>query len=437
MGMASAAPDQNARVGARQPAGGSAAVDVVVLGAGVVGIATAYALARRGLRVAIADKADTPGRGSSFANGAQLSYAYTDALASPALLGRLPALAIGLDPAFRIRLGLDPDLLRWGLGFLRNCNAGEFERATLEGLKLGLESRAALHDLLARHEIDFGHRVAGKLHLQYSDAAMKAAAQGVALKQSQGIAQTLVDAAEARRLEPALEGASHLAGAIYSPDEEVGDPFLFATALLHILVRDYQVEPHLGFEAVSVDRRGSGVLVHGRDGACLSADRLVVALGPAAAGFLRPMGVRLPIVPMKGYSFTAPPGAQAPRISITDGSRKIVFCALGGQIRVAGLAELGQADPKVDPARLRHLVASACASLPQAADYDSIASGWAGLRPMTPSSLPIISEVADRIFVNVGHGMLGWTFAMGSGERAAALVAAGLPRLAALGSPAE
>jgi D-amino-acid dehydrogenase len=408
--------------------GGRAATDVLVLGAGVVGIATAYALARRGLRVAIADRSHAPARGCSFANGAQLSYAYTDALAAPALLAKLPGLALGLDPAFRIRLRPDPDLIRWGLRFLRNCNASGFTRATLEGLKLGLESREAMQHLLDRHPLEFGHRVAGKLHLLRDEKAMAAASPGVAMKRAQGIAQDLVDAAEARRLEPALDSAGDLAGAIYSPDEEVGDPHRFANALLHILVRDYQVETHFGFDAIAVDRKGKALLVHGRDGSCLAADRIVVALGPSAAAFAKTLGIGLPIVPMKGYSFTASPGRAAPRISITDGARKIVFCALDGRIRVAGLAELGNGDPGVDPARLDHLVRSARASLPEAADYERLSSGWTGLRPMTPSSLPIVAEMADRLFVNVGHGMLGWTFAMGSGERAAALVAESLSR---------
>jgi D-amino-acid dehydrogenase len=399
-----------------------AACDVLVLGAGAVGVATAHALARRGLRVAIADRAEVPGRGCSFANGAQLSYAYTDALAAPALRAKLPRLALGLDPAFRIRLKPDPDLIRWGLSFLRNCSASRFERATIEGLKLGLESRLALHRLLERHELAFGHRVAGKLHLQYSAEAMAAAEASVAFKRAQGIDQHLVDAAEARRIEPALAGARNLAGAIWSPDEEVGDPFRFANALLHRLVGDYAVEAHFGFDATRVDRRGGGVVVYASDGGALAANRLVVALGPSAPAFLRPLGVRLPIVPMKGYSFTAPPGAAAPSVSITDGARKIVFCALEGRIRVAGLAELGQSELAVDPSRLAHLVASARDSLPEAADYEAVAGGWAGLRPMTPSSLPIVGEVSDRIFVNVGHGMLGWTFAMGTAERLAALL---------------
>jgi D-amino-acid dehydrogenase len=170
------------------------------------------------------------------------------------------------------------------------------------------------------------------------------------------------------------------------------------------------------------------VAVETRDHHRLQARHLVVCAGIESMALARRIGIRAPLVPMKGYSFTASPGRAAPRISITDGARKIVFCALDGRIRVAGLAELGNGDPGVDPARLDHLVRSARASLPEAADYERVSSGWAGLRPMTPSSLPIVAEMADRIFVNVGHGMLGWTFAMGSGERAAALVAESLSR---------
>src|SRR3569623_1901964 len=266
------------------PRRGAAACDVLVLGAGVVGAATAYALARRGLRVAIADKAEGPGRGCSFANGAQLSYAYADALASPALLRKMPKLAMGLAPAFRIRLGLDPELLRWGLSFLRNCKAGAFERSTLAGLQLGLESRLALHALLERHPLDFAYRVSGKLHLQHDRAGMAAAAASVAFKRAQGFDQQLIGADEARRIEPAVAGASELAGAIWTPDEEVGDPQLFATALLH------------------------------------------------------------------------------------------------------------------------RLLAAARAALPEAADYEAASGGGAGLRPMTPSSLPIVRRAGERLYVNVGHG---------------------------------
>jgi D-amino-acid dehydrogenase len=125
---------------------------------------------------------------------------------------------------------------------------------------------------------------------------------------------------------------------------------------------------------------------------------------------------------MKGYSFTAPPGRAAPRVSITDTARKLVFCQLSGQIRVAGVAELGEGDVRMRPERLAALIATARESLPEAAEFAAAGAGWSGLRPMTPSSIPIIARPRDRLIVNVGHGALGWTLAMGAAERAAALV---------------
>ncbi|MDB5671462.1 MAG: hypothetical protein JWO25_2421 [Alphaproteobacteria bacterium] len=396
--------------------------DVVVLGAGVVGVATAYALARRGVSVALVERAAEPALGCSYANGGQLSYAYTDALAAPALLAKLPALALGLDPVFRLRLA-DPAMLRWGVRFLGNCTASHFRRSTLQGLTLGLESRLALHALLERHPISFNHALPGKLHLQHSRDALDAARTLVALKRGAGIVQHVVDASEARALEPALEGASGIVGAVHSPDEEVGDPYLFAIGLTEVLRHEYGVATHFGFDAESVEATAEGVSIEARDGRRLRASRLVVALGAQAPEFLRRLGISVPVIPMKGYSFSAPRGPAAPRMSITDASRKLVFCPFPGQVRVAGLAELGNGDVSVDPARLGQLIGLAGDSLPEAADYRAAENGWAGLRPMTPSSLPIVTRARERIFLNIGHGMLGWTFAMGTAERAAGLVA--------------
>lgn len=154
------------------PAWPVAEVDTLVLGAGVVGIATAYALVQRGHRVAIADRAEGPALVTSFANGGQLSYAYTDALGSPAMLKKLPFLALGNDPVFRVRYGVDPTLLAWGLEFIRNCSDTRFRRNTLGVLELALESRAAMGRLLEQHAIDFAHDVPGKMHLYYNAEGM-------------------------------------------------------------------------------------------------------------------------------------------------------------------------------------------------------------------------------------------------------------------------
>lgn len=396
--------------------------DVIVLGAGVVGVATAYALARRGLAVAIVDRSDGPGRGASHANGAQLSYAYTDALGSPGLLKKLPMLALGRDPVFRINTPLDPAFLQWGLEFLRNCTDARFTANTLAALKLALESRLAMHELIERHPFDFGHEAPGKMHLFYDRAAFVAARDVMELKRAHGARQEALTPQEAIAIEPALASAAGLAGIIHSPEDEVGDPYLFTNGLLEILQRDYGVKAHFGFEARSFEREQGMARIANAAGESIMGRQLIVCLGIGAPAFLSKIGIRVPVWPMKGYSFTAPLGDASPQISITDTARKIVFCRLSGRMRVAGLAELGAWSPSIDPERLQLLIGLARGSLPQAAGYDRIESDWAGLRPMSPSSLPMIARVQPEIFLNIGHGMLGWTFAMGAAERAAALI---------------
>ncbi len=394
------------------------AVDVIVLGVGVVGMATAYAAARRGLSVRLVDRAPGPGLGASFANGAQLSYAYTDALASPSLWRKFPRIALGLDPALRMQGSVDPGFLRWGLAFLGNTGPARFRENTLAVLKLALESRAAMHALLQRHRIDFDHALAGKMHL-YGDAeALAAAADIVAVKRSHGAVQEVLSPRQAIDLEPALAHAPGLAGAVYSPQEEVGDPHRFCLGLLAVLQADYALRTSFGFEVADLAPGPNGVVVETRDQRRLQARHLVICAGIEAKALARRIGIRVPLMPMKGYSFTAPPGSHAPAISITDTRRKIVFCRLGDRMRVAGLAELGNGSIAPDPARGRLLVAMARASLPAAVRYELIDSAWAGLRPMTPDSAPIIRLARPGVILNIGHGMLGWTLAMGAGERA-------------------
>lgn len=398
------------------------AADVFVLGAGVVGVTTAYALARRGLRVAIVDRRAGPGLETSYANGGQLSYAYTDALASPGLLRKLPFMVTGGDPAFDLTLSADPAFIKWGLGFLRNCTSGRFSANTLAALELAMESRGAMAALLARHPIAFAHEVAGKLHLYHDPAAFAAAGEIARIKAQSGVIQHQLTPAEACAIEPSLASAKGLVGAVYSPDDAVGDPRRFCVAMLKILVEDYGVETHFDFDVAAFDRRDGEVYLRGAQGEDIRAAQVAVCLGIGAPRFLKRMGISVPIWPMKGYSFTAPPGDAAPRISITDTARKIVFCRLGGEIRVAGIAQLGNWDSEVDPAQWARLVDAAQASLPGAALYDRAYGAWAGLRPMTPRSLPIIARPRPDILLNVGHGMLGWTFAMGAAERTANLL---------------
>lgn len=395
----------------------------IVLGAGVVGVATAYALARRGVEVTIIDRAAIVGSGASFANGAQLSYIYTDALASNNLLKRLPFLALGLDSSFRLRPNLDPGQIVWFMRFLRNCTHQRFLENSLAGLQLGLESQLAMHALLEQHSIEFGHQSAGKM-LVYDDAsAFQSACDMVSIRQSHGAEQEVLTPTEAVNKEAALaERAGGFVGAIYSPQEELGDPHKFCNALLSQLVTTYGVRVRMTVEVESWNADSDTAMVTTKAGETIKADQLVICAGMDAATLMKKHGLGSSIMPMKGYSFTAAPGQASPKMSITDVSKKVVFCPLDGAIRVAGLAELGVRNTRVDQRQLAALVSTAAGVLPRAADYAASYQGWAGIRPMTANALPIIRKIAPRVTINVGHGMLGWTYAMGSAERAARLL---------------
>jgi len=388
----------------------------------VIGTASAYALARRGLNVALVDRNPGPALGTSFANGAQLSYAYSDTLGSPALLRKLPAMALGADPLFRIRPWIDPDMARWGLSFLRHCSRESQLKGTLDTLALALESQAALHALLERHPIQFGHAEAGKMHLYFDRESLAGAEPMVAAKRAHGAQQHILSAAEAIAIEPALTQSEGLVGAVYSPHDAVGDPHRFSRGLAEVLARDYGVQLQFDTPVVGVDFAADEVRVRGAGGQCIRGRVLLVALGVDAGRFLASLGIQTSIQPLKGYSFTAPEGPCAPTVSLTDTLRKLVFCRLSGSMRIAGGAELGVWNTRIATARINALIAAARASLPQSADYHALESRWAGLRPMSPDSVPVIRRPRERLVVNIGHGMLGWTLAMGAAERTAALV---------------
>jgi len=398
-------------------------LDVIVIGAGVVGMATALTLSDRGHRVTVVDEATGPGLGTSFANGAQLSYAYTDALASPATLTQMPRLMLALDPAFRFHPSLDPDFLRWGLAFLRNGTGTRFRANTLKGLALAFESRTALHRLAERHGIEFAHAMPGKIHLYRSASAFAAAQSMLRLKVSHGAEQVLLDRAGAIAVEPMLEpvGAT-IVGALHSPTEEVGDPHRFCTGARAALAARGDSRSIFGAAVDRIAVGKDGPALHLAGGASLNADRVVLCAGGASVDLARRIGVRLPIVPMKGYSITAPPGSAAPSVSVTDVANRVVFARLGNHMRIAGLADFGQRDTAVEPRRIAALIESARAALPDAADYGAIGQRWAGLRPMTPDSLPITRTIAPGVIANTGHGALGWTYAAGSAERVADII---------------
>src|SRR5690606_8187595 len=275
-----------------------ATVDLTVVGAVVVGVATAYAAARRGLSVRIVDRASAPAQGASFANGAQLSYAYTEAMAAPSLWGKMPAVMLGRDPSLRLQWALDTDFFRWGLAFLRNTGAAHFQSNTLEVLRLAMESRSAMAALLDRHPLQFDHHAPGKMHLYHDARAFASARAMVDVKRARGVEQHILSPAEAIAIEPALATATGLAGVIHSPTEEVGDSHRVCVELLTVLREQYAVQAAFDLDVAHIEETPQGVLLTAQDGRQLASRSLVVCAGVQAVSLARQLGVYLPLMPM-------------------------------------------------------------------------------------------------------------------------------------------
>ena len=395
----------------------------IIIGGGVIGVTSAYALARDGWQVSILDTHDRPARGTSLGNGRQLSYGYASALGSPTLLRKLPSLLLGAGDAIRISARGREGYHRWLLRFAAQCSAGAYRRNTLELLELAEQSRQAMEALLDHVHIDFDHRRANKLVILPDKEAREASRPMLEAKRALGLEQRLVSSDEACEIEPALrQSARPFAGAIYMVGDDTGDCGKFSRALLDHLIREYGTEFRGKAPVARVASSGVRARVTLGSGEEIDADLAVIATGAAARELTTPLGHALPVQPMKGYSFTAPLGNAAPLVAISDIPRRLVFTHCGDKMLVAGIAEMGRVDTDVDAQRLSAMIDAARSVLPEAADYSRVSAGWAGLRPMTPNSQPITRMIEPGIAVNTGHGMLGWTLAMGSAQRLAQAV---------------
>lgn len=390
---------------------------VVVLGAGVVGITTAYYLSERGHRVTLVDRADTVASGASEGNGGQLSYSFTDAMASPALLSKIPRIMTGLDPAFFVRPTINTQLVCWGQAFLRQCSSHHNRQNTTAVLQLALRSSALMAELRSQTGLEFSFRQAGKLVLQANQAAMTEAAKLCALKRQYGCETRVVSFKEAADIEPALEHLNNdYAGAVYSESDQVGDSREFSTGLGEWLCQDRDVEIKLKTSVQKIVARGGKLATIETDQGELKADAAIVCLGAWSKHLLDPLGIKTNIYPMRGYSITLPVCDTSNSVSITDTGSKIVFSRLGENIRIAGFADFIGYRTGADLARTKKLFNTARELAPVIANYDvSSAREWGGFRPMTPNSQPLIGPSSiEGLHLNTGHGMLGWTLACAS-----------------------
>lgn len=398
---------------------------LIVVGGGIIGMTTALAFAEQGYAVTILDKNLAPAQATSNRNGAQLSYAYADAMASPAMLRMGPKILGGGSAGIKFRLQSSWANACWIFDFAMQSTQSAFLSNTAKTLNLALDSRQQMDVWCNRYGFRFSHRQAGKLQLMPDARAVASAQDLVALKQKAGFTQTILSAREARKFEPALEAfTGNLFGAIYTPSEEVGDPSQFASGIMMHLVELSAQNQFVGQCVVTGLKKADGQIVgvETTKGA-FEADIFVFATGFETPAFANELGVDVPIVPVAGYSLTFDRGEKAPNTSITDVEGKAVVSPLGNQIRIAGFADIGSRDSVPKAERIHALRDVLESRFPGAALLKGEGDPWIGHRPTTPNSQPIISGTKlKNAFVNCGHGTLGWTLAAGSAARLCAIV---------------
>lgn len=398
---------------------------ICVLGAGIVGLATAWQLQRLGHEVCVVDR-HQPGQGASGGNGAQLSYSYVAPLAEPGIWSQLPKLLLSADSPLKLRPRLDPLQWAWSTRFLLASNAATARNTTAKLLILAAESRAGFEQMRADIKPDCDFTESGKLVIYASRDGLETARRQMDLQRDLGSVQQLVTPEECATIEPALHGYHRkIAGGVYTPSECAAD----CLKVCHELVRALSTRGAVfctGTELQSfVQHKGRVTAVRTSTGE-IDADAFVLALGIGSHALGRQLGVYLPVYPLKGYSITLqvdPASTNVPRVSVTDSARKVVFARLGNRLRVAGNVEIVGQDASIPASRIDALVNATRAVFPQSSQSFDFPEPWTGMRPATPTGLPIVGRVGNapaNVFFNTGHGALGFTLAFGTASRLAA-----------------
>ncbi len=403
---------------------------VIVLGAGVVGVAAAWYLADDGHEVTVVDRQPGPALETSFANGGQISASHAEPWANPGAPRKILEWLGREDAPLLFRLRADPRQWRWGLQFLVECLPSRTRRNTIHCLRLALYSRDCLRALRAATGIEYDHLERGILEFHTQANEFAQAATAAELIRQFDCERDVKTVAECVAIEPALaQCRDRLVGGIYAGADESGDARKFSEELARraavrgVTFRWRTTVVSLVAEGDAV--RGVRCMHEAQREELLSADAYVVALGSFSPDLLRPLRVPCLVYPVKGYSATISVGEHrgAPVASLTDPAQKIVTTRLGNRLRVAGTAELAGPSTTLNAVRCEALVRRTFDLFPDAGERDGV-EFWAGLRPATPSNVPLVGATRYRnLFLDTGHGTLGWTMACGSGRALTDIVA--------------
>jgi D-amino-acid dehydrogenase len=402
---------------------------VLVLGAGLLGVTSAYFLREQGHEVTVIDRQASPAAETSFANGGQISVSHAEPWANPGAPLKVLKWLGKEDAPLLFRIRADMRQWIWGLQFLRECTPARTRWNIEQIVRLGTYSRDTLKDLRRDVGLSYDQRTQGILHFYTSEKEFSAAEAPAAQMRELGCDRRVISADEAVRIEPALAHIRRqLAGATYTAEDESGDANRFARELV-----DRCEAAGVSFllsHTVTALRATGGSIDHveatDTDGRFqrVKADAYVMAMGSLSPIYTKPLGINLPIYPAKGYSVTMPvkDESKAHQVSLTDDEYKLVFSRLGNRLRIAGTAELNGYDRDLNRVRCEAIVSRVEALFPGAGAPEG-AQFWTGLRPATPSNVPIVGRSKiPNLYLNTGHGTLGWTHACGSGKSIARII---------------
>jgi D-amino-acid dehydrogenase len=402
---------------------------ILVLGSGVIGVTSAWYLQAAGHEVTVVDRQPAPAMETSFANAGEISPGYASPWAAPGIPTKALKWLFMQHAPLILRPQPDMAMARWLVAMLRNCTAERYEVNKRRMVRIAEYSRARLIDLRATTGIAYDERMQGTLQLFREPKQLDGMAKDIAVLAADGVPFEVLDRAGCLAAEPGLaNSASDIAGGLRLPNDETGDCFKFTNALAGMAAeRGVTFLQGRTIERLTSEKgRITGVVA---DGSVMTADVYVVAMGPHSPRIVKSLGLKVPVFPVKGYSITMPitDAARAPVSTLLDESYKVAITRLGDRVRVGGMAEISGYNNALPEARRATLEHSVRTLFPDAGDLPK-ASYWSGLRPMTPDSTPIIgATLYPNLFLNTGHGTLGWTMACGSGSVIADIVSGRAP----------